>query len=88
MNLDYALSIIVRVKYKNMAVQKWINLDDQFPLREGNYLVWAKEYDELPFVAHYDGVHWQDFEFDEESAFRKITPYVSHWMSIPEPPQE
>lgn len=56
----------------------WISVKDRLPENENPVLVFDGDYFE---VAYWDGDMWADESCDK-------FPYPTHWMPLPEPPQE
>jgi hypothetical protein len=69
-----------------VTVQEWFSVSDP-PKERGCYLVTVRRWlDEKPVVreAYWNGADWL-------SCYRRgveITPSVTHWMPLPEPPKE
>ena len=69
-----------------VTVQKWISVDDRQPNNKGCYLLTVKHwFDGDPVVreACWNGKDW--FSCDDRRY--KITPRVTHWMPLPNPPK-
>ena len=69
-----------------VTVQEWISVDDRQPNNKGCYLLTVKHwFDGEPVVreACWNGKDW--FSCDDRRY--KITPRVTHWMPIPNPPK-
>lgn len=65
--------------------RRWIPVSDP-PIEKGCYFVTVKHwYDGLPVAreAYWNGADWLSCERKLE-----ITPRVTHWMPLPEPPKE
>ena len=70
-----------------VTVQEWISVDDRQPNNKGCYLLTVKHwFDGEPVVreACWNGKDW--FSCDDRRY--KITPRVTHWMLLPQPPKE
>lgn len=71
---------------KGEPVQEWISVDDRQPNNKGCYLLTVKHwFDGEPVVreAYWNGKDW--FSCDDRRY--KITPRVTHWMQLPNPPK-
>ena len=69
-----------------VTVQEWISVDDRQPNNKGCYLLTVKHwFDGEPVVreACWNGKDW--FSCDDRRY--KITPRVTHWMPLPNPPK-
>ena len=69
-----------------VTVQEWISVKDRQPNNKGCYLLTVKHwFDGEPVVreAYWNGKDW--FSCDDRRY--KITPRVTHWMPLPEPPK-
>ena len=69
-----------------VTVQKWISVKDRQPNNKGCYLLTVKRwFDGEPVVreACWNGKDW--FSCDDRRY--KITPRVTHWMLLPQPPK-
>jgi hypothetical protein len=58
-------------------MNEWISVEDRLP-EKGYQLVWEAGYPNVGYVAS-DG-KWR-VDRDE------VTPYVTHWMPLPDPPE-
>jgi hypothetical protein len=58
----------------------WINIQDQLPPYDSNILVWNGDYMD---VAYYDGVKTKKLDAGDWN-----NCYITHWMPLPEPPEE
>jgi hypothetical protein len=71
---------------KGVTVQEWISVKDRLPKNIGLYLVIEKHWiDGSPCrrIAKWNTVDW--FTADRKS--KEITPRVTHWMPLPQPPK-
>ena len=69
-----------------VTVQEWISVKDRQPNNKGCYLLTVKHwFDGEPVVreAYWNGKDW--FSCDDRRY--KITPRVTHWMLLPQPPK-
>ena len=69
-----------------VTVQEWISVKDRQPNNKGCYLLTVKHwFDGEPVVreACWNGKDW--FSCDDRRY--KITPRVTHWMPLPNPPK-
>lgn len=69
-----------------VTVQEWISVKDRQPNNKGCYLLTVKHwFDGEPVVreACWNGKDW--FSCDDRRY--KITPRVTHWMLLPQPPK-
>lgn len=65
-----------------VTVQKWIDVDERLPEESGQYIVMIKEAKEPTFLWYTTHrAAWEDEYFN--------APYaVTHWMPLPEAPEE
>lgn len=65
-------------------VPKWVSVKDALPEHvQGNYLILLS--------GEIYAAKWEYDEWNEKYAFRidcQIVPNVTHWMKVPEPPEE
>ena len=65
-------------------VPKWVSVKDRLPEHvRGNYLILLS--------GEIYAAKWEYDEWNEKYAFRincQIVPNVTHWMKVPEPPEE
>ena len=65
-------------------VPKWVSIKDALPEHvQGNYLILLG--------GEIYAAKWEYDEWNEKYAFRidcQIVPNVTHWMKVPEPPEE
>ena len=69
-----------------VTVQEWISVKDRLPKNIGLYLVLEKHWingSPCRRIAKWNTVDW--FTADRKS--KEITPRVTHWMPLPEPPK-
>lgn len=60
----------------------WISVEERLPEEEGMYLVYnpkALEYDKIEVIFFGDGEFWPNIPTGSK---------VSHWMPLPEPPED
>lgn len=60
----------------------WISVEIGIPDADQSVLVYAPDADEPVWLGFFDGEVWRDVNSDEYRC------PVTHWMSIPEPPEE
>lgn len=60
---------------------EWISVKDRLPEKEGAYIVYKTNITHL-FVAIWNGKEWNSFI--NRTPLKRIT----HWIPLPEPPQE
>lgn len=60
-------------------MSEWINVKDRLP-EEGAYLCCLGY--EVKEICYYDGDQWEDSEL------AIVTPFVTHWMPLPDLPRE
>lgn len=78
-SLEVVASVLERMQ--------WISVKDRLPNNKGCYLLTVKHwFDGEPVVreAYWNGEDW--FSCDDRRY--KITPRVTHWMPLPEKPEE
>lgn len=78
-----ALEVAARVLEK----MQWISVKDRLPNNKGCYLLTVKHWFDGETVvreAYWNGEDW--LSCDDRRY--KITPRVTHWMPLPEPPKE
>ena len=82
---DFHINMFVTNLLANgVTVQEWISVKDRLPEEKTNYIVYYKHAfcdDESHIgicICYYDGV-----EFNMDSLHK-----VTHWMPLPEPPEE
>ena len=67
-----------------LMVPKWVSIKDALPEHvQGNYLILLG--------GEIYAAKWEYDEWNEKYAFRidcQIVPNVTHWMKVPEPPEE
>ena len=76
-----------------MRMSEWISVKDRLPRSMANkVLVWLEHEDLVGYMGfgHYEKYKgqeiWYDLEHNEAFAIRGYT--VTHWMPLPEPPEE
>lgn len=83
------LEAIIKDKEKSLCeleakVPKWVSVKDALPEHvQGNYLILLG--------GEIYAAKWEYDEWNEKYAFRidcQIVPNVTHWMKVPEPPEE
>ena len=83
------LEAIIKDKEKSLCeleqkVPKWVSIKDRLPEHvRGNYLILLS--------GEIYAAKWEYDEWNEKYAFRincQIVPNVTHWMKVPEPPEE
>ena len=65
---------------------RWVPISDGNPKKSGYYCVTVKHWvdgESGTRVAYWNGIDW--FSYDKR---KEITPRVTHWMPMPEPPKE
>ncbi len=72
----------------------WIKISEQLP-PVGSTVLTYPHFKVLPFGnTEEDGLHydWSDSDFwdwsDIHTTYQKVKPYPTHWMSLPEPPND
>ena len=82
--LDYIQELEKRVADLEAKVPKWVSVKDALPEHvQGNYLILLG--------GEIYAAKWEYDEWNEKYAFRidcQIVPNVTHWMKVPEPPEE
>ena len=82
--LDYIKELEKRVTDLEAKVPKWVSVKDALPEHvQGNYLILLS--------GEIYAAKWEYDEWNEKYAFRidcQIVPNVTHWMKVPEPPEE
>ena len=82
--LDYIQELEKRVADLEAKVPKWVSVKDRLPEHvQGNYLILLG--------GEIYAAKWEYDEWNEKYAFRidcQIVPNVTHWMKVPEPPEE
>ena len=82
--LDYIKELEKRVADLEAKVPKWVSVKDRLPEHvQGNYLILLG--------GEIYAAKWEYDEWNEKYAFRidcQIVPNVTHWMKVPEPPEE
>lgn len=75
---DMAVSEIWHVIDKAQTVGGWISVKDRLPEKKGDYIAYTK-----------DGIVWP-YWFDDVwfDTLGYATDTVTHWMPLPEPPEE
>ena len=78
-----------------VTVQEWISVEDRLPDKDGCYIVTACDegcscgdgiwYDTVVIEAEYYKGEWS---WNENGTEYDITDFVTHWMQMPEPPEE
>lgn len=83
------LEAIIKDKEKSLCeleqkVPKWVSVKDALPEHvQGNYLILLG--------GEIYAAKWEYDEWNEKYAFRidcQIVPNITHWMKVPEPPEE
>lgn len=69
------------IKHLEAKQPKWISVKDRLPEAEGMYIVYIPLTGGTIVAADYLDGHWIDWEVD-------LTERVTHWMPLPEPPEE
>lgn len=82
--LKYIEELEKRVSALETNVPKWVSVKDALPEHvQGNYLILLG--------GEIYAAKWEYDEWNEKYAFRincQIVPNVTHWMKVPEPPEE
>lgn len=82
--LDYIKELEERVVNLEAKTPKWVSVKDALPEHvQGNYLILLS--------GEIYAAKWEYDEWNEKYAFRincQIVPDVTHWMKVPEPPEE
>ena len=84
-NVD-ALAIADHLISNGVTVQEWISVKDRLPENSGLYLVIQKHWLDGSLgtkIAKWNTADW--FTADRKS--KEITPRITHWMPIPQPPK-
>ena len=87
--------VAARLIANGVTVQEWISVKDRLPDSNGQYIVTACDegcsagegiwYDTVVVIAEYYDGSWTWFEGGSEYDLSGI---VTHWMPLPEPPEE
>ena len=81
---DLARDALKQIEYLETKVPKWVSVKDALPEHvQGNYLILLG--------GEIYAAKWEYDEWNEKYAFRidcQIVPNVTHWMKVPEPPEE
>lgn len=90
---EYGLAIEFKDTSEIQTIGGWISVKDRLPESMVNkVLVWLEHEDLVGYIGFghfekYQGLEmWYDLEHQEQFAKRGYT--VTHWMSLPEPPNE
>lgn len=71
---------------KSTMDNTWIPVSDRKPKEKGCYLLTVKHWvDGKPVVRE---AYWNGTDYLSCDKRREITPRVTHWMPLPEPPEE
>lgn len=76
---------------KYLKQSEWINARDRLPEKAGCYLVYRpyfwKKHGGQSCVCYWNGEYWCD-SYNNLGVFRLSSSDVSHWMPLPESPEE
>ena len=79
-----ARDALEQIEELEQKVPKWVSIKDRLPEHvRGNYLILLG--------GEIYAAKWEYDEWNEKYAFRidcQIVPNVTHWMKVPEPPEE
>ena len=64
---------------------KWISVKDRLPDREVFVLAYSKR--EEYVIMYYTGYYWEGWELSDSDSIQ-ILHDITHWMPLPEPPNE
>lgn len=63
-------------------VPRWISVEERLPEDDSHYLVWAHDNGAEEVALYYGDGEWLTDDLEN------ITRVVTHWMPLPEPPEE
>ncbi len=63
---------------------EWISVKDRLPEKSGYYLYFASS----PYIGLQNGIGVSYFMHKAKDWKKVYTPYVTHWMELPEPPTQ
>ena len=69
---------------EGIFINQWISVKDRLPGESGYYLYFADN----PYKGLQDGIGVSYFMHKAKEWKKVYTPCVTHWMPLPEPPEE
>ena len=83
--MDYTTVYWYEVGYEKgfeEAKPRWLNVKENLPQDDGNYLVFTSDNNLVEIATYYGDGEWLTFDL------ANLTPFVTHWMPLPKLPKE
>lgn len=77
-----ALNAAIDLINNPSMMTQWISVKDRLPEDDADYLVWLYDACTVERAMYYGDGEWLTEELDN------LTRFVTHWMPLPEPPNE
>ena len=88
--LDYSFEDVADHLIRNgVTVQEWISVDDRFPEKDGQYLIFTTQYftpDHIDEIDHIDGIEISGYS-KRFGFLSKNGLYAKYWCEVTQPPK-
>lgn len=74
--------VLAYIQQLEQRVPRWISVEERLPEDDSHYLVWAHDNGAEEVALYYGDGEWLTDDLEN------ITRVVTHWMPLPEPPEE